>query len=342
MEKKVVLLMDIGGTHCRSKLVQGIDRLFQESAVIASHTVKISDKEAFLAFINQLTGTGQGTAKPDQAVLCFAGPVIGASVSMLNWSGQREITTRELVAAGLPEQGISLLNDMEAAAYALVARNCGRISLEAVPLYCGPDVAGSRNGNAVLLIPGTGIGVSAVIENHIGGGHGTPQVVACELQHTPIPALNKGQEIILKEMQNKLGITQPTWEDFISGRGLENIHACLATQQAGSRLPRLGAQGIAAHAVQGTDEICIAALNMFYQCCGALAQVLALTFQPYAGVYLAGASTRTNLGFIGNSPFLRQLQDNQVRGYLLREFPVFLVAQELNLYGAAYAAGLNA
>ena len=125
MEKKVVLLMDIGGTHCRSKLVQGIDRLFEESAVIDSKTVKISDKEAFLAFINQLTGSGREAAIPEQAVLCFAGPVIGTSVSMLNWSGQCEITIEELVAAGLPAQGITLLNDMEAAAYALVARNCG-------------------------------------------------------------------------------------------------------------------------------------------------------------------------------------------------------------------------
>lgn len=341
MEKKVVLLMDIGGTHCRSKLVQGSDRLFQESAIIDSRTVKISDKEAFLTFINQLTGTGQGTAKPDQAVLCFAGPVIGASVSMLNWTGQREITMQELVAAGLPEQGITLLNDMEAAAYALVARNCGHISLKAVTLYGTPDVTRRRNGNAVLLIPGTGIGVSAVIENNAGSSHGTPQVVGCELQHTPIPALDEGQETVLNEMKNKLGIRQPSWEDFISGRGLENIYACMAPQQAGTGQPRPGAQEIAGHAVQGTDENCISALNMFYQCCGALAQVLALTFQPYTGVYLAGASTRRNLAFIGNSPLLRQLQNNGVRGDLLREFPVFLVAQELNLHGAAYAAGLN-
>jgi glucokinase len=69
--------------------------------------------------------------------------------------------------------------------------------------------------------------------------------------------------------------------------------------------------------------------------------VLALAFQPYDGIYLAGESTRRNLSFIGNSPFLKQLQANQARADLLREFPVYLLAQELNLAGAAYAAGLN-
>ena len=341
MDKKVVLLMDIGGTHCRYKLVQGSDRLFEESAVIAFRTEKISDKRAFFAFINQLTGSGQGKNKPDQAVLCFAGPVIGGSVSMLNWSGQPEITRQELAAAGLPEPGITLLNDMEAAAYALVARASDRLSLDPVPLYTGPAVARHRNDNAVLMIPGTGIGVSAVIDNHGEGAHGTPQVVACELQHTPIPVLDEGQETVLNNMKKKLAIKQPSWEDFVSGRGLENIYACLAPQQPGAGLPRLGAHHIAERAVRGTNGYCGAALNMFYQCCGALAQVLALAFQPYDGIYLAGESTRRNLSFIGNSPFLKQLQANQARADLLREFPVYLLAQELNLAGAAYAAGLN-
>jgi glucokinase len=260
---------------------------------------------------------------------------------MLNWSGQAEITTRELVEAGLPQQGITLLNDMEAAAYALLAWSSGRISLDPDPVYTGPVEGNKGNNNAVLLIPGTGIGVSAVIDNNGGHPRGSPQVLACEMQHTPIPALDEKQETVLDDMKNIHAIKQPSWEDFISGRGLENIYQCLAPQPQGAGGSGLNAQDIAGYAVQGSDEYCVSALNMFYQCCGALAQLLALTFQPYAGIYLAGESTRRNLSFIRNSPFLQQLHHSDVRGYLLREFPVFLLAQELNLYGAAYAAGLN-
>lgn len=334
----MVLLMDIGGTHCRAKMVRDMDRLFDEQAVISSPAEKISDKQAFLAFIRELLGTGDKAVKPNLAVLCFAGPIIDGSVSMVNWQGQRDVSMEELVQAGLPENGITLLNDMEAAAYALVACNKDHIRIRRSTLYPVAPPERRRNANAVLMIPGTGIGVAAVIDRS-GSPPGEPQVLGCELQHTPIPELDANQQDILKHMKTKLAISQPSWEDFISGKGLENIHRCLIPEQEGRENP--GAETIAKLAVQGKDRYCVSALNMFYQCCGALAQVLALTFQPYGGIYLGGESTRRNLGFIGNSPLLRQLQDNEVRGGLLREFPVYLVEDELNLSGAAYAAALS-
>ena len=77
---------------------------------------------------------------------------------------------------------------------------------------------------------------------------------------------------------------------------------------------------------------------MFYQCCGALAQVLALTFKPFGGIFLAGTSTRKNLQFIAPSPFLAQLQQNEVRAELLKAFPVYVIADDFNLEGAAFVA----
>ena len=338
MDRNAVLLMDIGGTNCRAKIVRDINCLFEESAVISSRTVKISDKQALVAFIRQLLGTGNKSVKPVLAVLCFAGPIIDGSVSMVNWSGQRDVTVEELVQAGLPETGIRLLNDMEAAAYALVAGNKGHIRLRRTPIHPGTQSEHSRNTNAVIMIPGTGIGVAAVVGRPGSPQHGEPQVLGCELQHTPIPELDAVQLDILKNMKTKLSIIKPSWEDFISGKGLENIHRCLIPEREG--LEDRGAEAIAELALQGKDRYCVSALNMFYQCCGALAQVLALTFQPYDGIYLGGESTRRNHDFIGNSPFLRQLQNNEVRGGLLREFPVYLMEDELNLAGAAYAATL--
>ena len=340
MDRKVVLLMDIGGTNCRAKIVHGLDCLFEQNAVVSSQSEKISDKHALFAFITRLLGAGNKAVKPDLAVLCFAGPIISKSVSMVNWQGQRDVSIAELVQAGLPESGITLLNDMEAAAYALVACNKGHIRLRRTPLYPGTQPEHSRNTNAVLMIPGTGIGVAAVVDQSGSPGQEEPRVLGCELQHTPIPELDAAQQDILNNMKTKLAIKKPSWEDFISGGGLENIHRCLIPER--EALEDLDAEAIAELALEGKDEYCVLALNMFYQCCGALAQVLALTFQPYGGIYLAGESTRRNRDFIGDSPFLRQLQDNEVRGGLLRQFPVYLIDEELNLAGAAYAAALSA
>ena len=315
-----------------------MDCIFEENAVISTRTEKISDKQALLAFIRELLGTGNKAVRPDLAVLCFAGPIIGASVSMVNWVEQRDVSMEDLVQTGLPETGIILLNDMEAAAFALVACSKGHIRLRRTPLYAVAQSEHNRNANAVLMIPGTGIGVAAVVDRSGPEQQGEPQVLGCELQHTPIPELDAAQQDILNTMKTKLAINKPSWEDFISGKGLENIHRCLIPErdvQEGR-----SAEAIAGLALQGKDEYCVSALNMFYQCCGALAQVLALTFQPYGGIYLAGESTRRNQEFISGSPFLRQLQNNKVRGGLLKDFPVYLVEDELNLAGAAYAATL--
>ena len=337
MNDNTILLMDIGGTHCRAKIVQGINSKFEESSVIVSRTVKISDKHAFLLFIEQLLGTGSDAGAPDYAVLCFAGPVIGESVSMVNWSGQPKITLSELIHAGLPETGITLLNDMEAAAYGLIACTKGLVKLDATSLYTGSGSEAPRNANAVLMIPGTGIGVSAIV----GAAETVPdrewEVIGCELQHTPIPILDEKQDAVFNNMKTRLSIKRPSWEDFISGRGLENIYACLIPEGNGQASP--GAEQIAHRAISDKDRACMAALDMFYQCCGALAQVLSLSFQPYGGLYLAGESTRKNMACIPDSPFLSQLHDNEVRAELLKQFPVYLVRNELNLDGAAYVAG---
>ena len=63
-------------------------------------------------------------------------------------------------------------------------------------------------------MPGTGIGVSAMVT---ANGQ-APQAVSCEMQHTPMPVLDAEHEMVLNNMKTRLGINQPSWEDFISVR----------------------------------------------------------------------------------------------------------------------------
>ncbi|MCH7696262.1 MAG: glucokinase [Proteobacteria bacterium] len=192
----------------------------------------------------------------------------------------------------------------------------------------------------MLIIPGTGVGVAAVIAGRPDNKQSAPVCVSCELQHTAIPILNSEHQQILNILKDKLGKTRPSWEDFISGKGLENIHDALMriSNDAGNTINGLPANEIAERAVQKSDTRCQAAMDMFYRCVGALAQVLALTFQPYGGIYLAGESSRKNSLFIPQSPLLTELHNNPVRYDLLQAFPVYLVPADINLDGAAYIA----
>jgi glucokinase len=103
----------------------------------------------------------------------------------------------------------------------------------------------------------------------------------------------------------------------------------------------LGAAEIAARAVAGTDQACSRALSLYYHVAGALTQVLALAFQPFAGIYLGGETTAKNQDFIRHSSFVARLQDNELRRELLKSFPVYLVPEYMNLLGTQYlAAGM--
>lgn len=335
-----VLLLDVGGSYTRARLVQIAIDAFVNPGLIETRTAKIADKGALLRFISGLLTDTAMRDRLHMAVISIAGPVTGNTVSMINWLQPDSLSLDELVETGLPAEQTILVNDMQAAAHCLIAYKQGKVQLEVKPLHVIPNEGPRQNDNAVLIIPGTGVGVAAVIAGRPGNKQSAPVSVSCELQHTAIPILNSEHQQILNILKHKLGKTRPSWEDFISGKGLENIYDALMqiSNDVGNTISGLPANEIAERAVQKSDTRCQAAMDMFYRCVGALAQVLALTFQPYGGIYLAGESSRRNSLFIPQSPLLPELHNNPVRYDLLQTFPVYLVPADINLDGAACIA----
>lgn len=327
--------MDVGGTHTRVRILESSDEFETRPSVIATRTTAISGIQAFVDFTRKFIAEAGAVNTLDLAVVCLAGPVIGRTVAMINWIPPADLDLTGLVP-GLPEDRIILMNDMEAAGYGLIAYKLGAVHADCVTLHAGTKRGTLPQGNSVLLMPGTGIGVAGLILDGTALELAIP--VPCEVQHTPIAPLDPQHTKIAQQLAGKLGKPRVSWEDFISGQGLVNIYNCLRETNRHTTDQGLTAAAIAERAVQATDPLCTEALNLYYRCTGALAQLLALTFQAYGGIYLAGNSTRTNISFIQNSPFLAELHNNGVRGDLLKLFPVYLLPIDLNLEGACFAA----
>ncbi len=338
---KAIFLMDVGGTNTRIKIIQMADDLLDAPVIIASRSAKIQDKQVLSGFISDLiteTGTGE---KLELAVFCFAGPISGRGVSMINWPPPRDIGLDVLEQIGLPEDRIILLNDMEAAAFGLVAYKKNLLRCDQFRLYPGTNAEDNRNDHSLLMIPGTGIGISGLVSPVHEKKEFEPIAMSCETQHAVMPELDEQHRNLLNIMKKKQDKPRLSWEDLVSGKGLENIYYCLFDAGLTPEMPEPGlkADDIAQRVTN--DSSANLALNIYYQCTGALAQVLALTFQPYGGIYVAGASTRQNHLFIPDSPFLTELHKNTSHSSLLKAFPVYLIKEELNLHGAAYVANLN-
>ena len=122
----------------------------------------------------------------------------------------------------------------------------------------------------------------------------------------------------------------PTWEDCVSGPGLE---ALWVATQPGQRDDPLSAPEIAMRAARG-DERCQQALDHYYRLGARFSQALALSFLSIGGLFLGGGTTSSNAPLISEEAFLEAFHDNERMGGVLEGIPVFLVLAEINLLGA--------
>ncbi len=76
------------------------------------------------------------------------------------------------------------------------------------------------------------------------------------------------------------------------------------------------------------------ALEQYYHFAARFSQALSLAFLPLGGLYLSGSSTRANHDLIPRGAFLEAFRANPHMAPLLRQIPVFLVLEEINLLGA--------
>ena len=164
------------------------------------------------------------------------------------------------------------------------------------------------------------------------------EIVPSEVQHITVSPLNEKHEKLMKWMKNKLKFSNlPSWEDFVSGNGLELIYKGLRELfYPKIKLEELSAEQIAERA--GKDEICTEALDIFYRCAGKLTQAIALFFRPFNGIYLCGTSTIKNAEFITKSGFIKELHKSKDRENILKLFPVYIIEDEnINIKGGLWA-----
>ena len=331
-----VLLVDIGGTHARARLMEVSGDLFVDRQILKENISTVSDKPSLFAIISDFQS--QPGSRIVSSVLSFAGPVRNDSITMTNWPNTDNISLGEMAALGLPRDRTIFINDMEAAANGLIAYKMGMVELEVRELYAPKDPAYLHFNNSILIIPGTGVGIAAVILPRADEPSQSPAHISCEIQHTTVSELDEKYSDLVTGLKLDLNKTMLSWEDFVSGRGLENIYRILSRSSAGQTGEKLTAADIAKNAIAGIDNTSMAALDCYYSIAGRLTQVVALAFQPFAGIYLAGGTTRKNLPFIGGSGYMENLHNNPVREELLKTFPVYLMPEYMNLIGAMYLA----
>jgi glucokinase len=306
------LVADIGGTHSRFALVNSAG--WPEGIrVIENDTV--ADLETAIARYLQDTG-----ARPQTATLAIAGPIEGDEVALTNrgWRFRRSDLAQRFGFSQL-----QVVNDFEAIAWALPRLTAAHTR----PL--GPCALRQQEGVKLVLGPGTGLGVAALVP---AGGRWC--AVASEGGHASFGAHAADEEDVFARLREEYGPVSA--ETVLSGPGLIRLARVLHRESA-YREP--GTVVTDAHAGEPKAQ---AITRLFVRLLGRFAGGLALTFKALGGVYITGG-VASGLGPLLDDPCLRAaFEAHPPYQSLLRGIPTVLVtASEPGLIGCAALAQMS-
>lgn len=319
-----VLAGDIGGTHARLAVVD-IDenhvRLVREARYASSEYPSLAPiVRTFLE---------AGTETPVRAAFGVAGPVADGRVATPNlpWTLDEHHLARE---TGLPR--VRLLNDLDAIAG-------GIARLQPNDLVTLQEGVADDDGSVALIGAGTGLG-----EAFVARAGRRRRTHASEGGHAGFAPRTSLERELLAWLAADMG--HVSGERVISGPGLERIYRFLAEREPEREQRAVrdavddeGAAAISRRGLDGSDALCVEALDLFVGAYGATAGNLALTVLATGGVFIVGGIAPAIVKKLMDGTFLAAFRDKGRMSEMMERMPVRVVMNDdVGLYGAASAA----
>jgi glucokinase len=288
----VDLLADIGGTNARVAFRKDCEPWPQ---VFLRRSADFESLGALLADVIR-----EAESQPSRAWVAVPGPVNGETVKLTNlpWSFERAQLASDL---GVPS--LAVANDLEAVAWSLPHLASGDI----VTWRAATATGGAR----VVVAPGTGLGVSALVP-HGDTWTAVPSEGGHALAVIPRAAAPRA---------NALWRTGPCWEDLLSGGGLLRIYQALAGTTKGAA----NAAEVTALAEAG-DTVAVEAIGFFSELLGGCAGDMAMIFGAKGGCYIAGGVVPALGKLFDVARFMAGFSDKGAYGPYVDAIPLHLIS----------------
>ncbi len=327
----VVLSGDIGGTKTLLQLTQVLPSGKLECLARRSYA-----SQAFDDLVPLVRQFWDGSPAVTAACFAIAGPVVdnASSLTNLHWE-----LSRERLATELAVPHVDLLNDFEAVGYGVpVVADREWVLLQ--------DAPAKPQAPYAVIGAGTGLGMAYGIWQ--GDRY---YVYASEGSHAdfaPRTATEIGLLQFLQARHERVSI-----ERVVSGRGILAIYEYLREQgnyseqadiaeavRAWAADPAHHAGGLIGEAaLQKSDPLCEAVMDLFAAAYGAAAGDLALTLLAYGGVYVAGGIAAKILPLLQAGGFMDAFHTKGRLSPLLYQMPVKVILNpEVGLLGATQFA----
>lgn len=321
----LVLAGDIGGTNARLALAEVNAR----TRIVAEQESRSQGIPDFAEFVAAFLDAND--ARPEDACLAIAGPVIGNAVRGTNlpWTVEAGALGKRI---GLSR--VRLINDFAAIGFGIrVLPETDLLTLQAGR----PDPTGVIG----IIGAGTGLGEGMVVRT---GGQWT--VLASEGGHATYAPVGARERDLHAFLSSRYG-GHVSVERVVSGPGLVEIFEFLTSASgaaSGTIREEMNREDPAAvitrHAVSHTDRHAREALELFIDAFGAQAGNLALTILASGGIYVGGGIAARITPTLAEGRFLEAFRGKGRMRELLERIPVRVILNpDVGLLGAASAAG---
>jgi glucokinase len=301
---------DIGGTHDDLAVVEDGEILFHQQRESRS-------QHSFIDYLKQFIKQADGRGlEAGRACFAAAGPVKDGAVELTHTDLRVD---RRQIASSTDLSEVKVVNDFTAFTDATQVVDESQLK----HLQKGEE---RRVDNVSVIGAGTGLGKGILV----GAGKGHRHVES-EGGHAAAPVRPCDGELhsFLRDRTGRA----PVQEDFLSGRGLKNIHDFLR-QTSFSDAEELSPEQISER--KDKQDSCREAFDVFVSVYADLAQAFALETNPGKGLYIGGGVAARNPDEFGDR-FVERFVDAPESRFeeLLRGMPVRLVTDyKVSLLGA--------
>lgn len=236
-----------------------------------------------------------------------------------------------------------IINDFSAICYGIPFLDTNNPDQISVIPHPGQEMLQEQGNVKAVVGAGTGLGVGFMI-NYCNELIISPS----EGGHQCFAAFNQETEELKEYLCEKYG-TAPGNEAFVSGPGISNIFNFLKYKK------KIKIQGVLKQIDSIPDKdkppyisrnaakspVCDHILKLFVSMYGSVAANVALTFLPFAGLYLGGGiAAKDERHFLEDHTFMRAFERSYIKNieHILKNIPVYIIKDtNVSLYGAANA-----
>lgn len=329
----MVLCADIGGTNSNFGL---LDISGKSPKIILTINIKTDSKATFpelilqfFEYLSSIKSMREISNHIETACFAVAGPVEdrnGAKrVQMTNTD--HVIDSAEIMArTGLKK--VVILNDFEAISYAVNILT----DEDVIQLNRGKLKRSGETRVKAVIGAGTGLGKNILYHD---AGKNAYLPLPSEGGHSDLPILDREDMIFSEHLKKALkNKHQLSYEDVLSGNGLEHIYSFFVLTKYPKEPKGLSAEQISA--TRTTNSASFDAFELFIKFYARCARNFVLDTLARGGLYIAGGIARKNPDAFGN--FYAEYIKNDRFASLLKDVPIKLIkTPDISLLGCAYA-----